>query len=97
VKPIACDLTALAPAERRRHDALRHELKGLRREVRELEHGYAFAYPAERLLEVAEFVTLERRCCPFFDFTLEVSSETDTIVLQLTGAPGVKEFLASQR
>jgi hypothetical protein len=45
------------------------------------------------LAGVAEWIALERRCCPFFRFQLDVEGETGPVWLRLTGA-GVKEFLA---
>jgi hypothetical protein len=40
-------------------------------------------------------VELERRCCPFFSFTLKREVEGH-VWLELTGREGVKEFLATQ-
>jgi len=45
---------------------------------------------------VAEWVSLERLCSPFLDFSLEVGSEQDPIRLNLTGASGIKEFLLTE-
>jgi hypothetical protein len=47
-------------------------------------------------MSVAEFVTLERRCCPFFDFALEVSADAPQVRLKIGGGPDVKEFMRSQ-
>ena len=69
--PIACDLSSLDTGQGlRRRELLRKDV----REVRDLEDGYAFNHSpdASVLLELAEFVALERLCCPFFDFTVEI-------------------------
>jgi hypothetical protein len=65
--------------------------------VRELADGYALRLPAENgmILSVAEFITLERMCCPFFSFELEVGRDEGALWLKLTGREGVKEFLKS--
>lgn len=42
--------------------------------------------------DAAEYVTLERLCCPFFDFALEAKREAGPVWLTLTGREGVKEF-----
>jgi hypothetical protein len=46
-------------------------------------------------VEVAEWITLERRCCSFLTFELDWA-ERDGVVLSLTGGSGVKAFLATQ-
>jgi len=38
-------------------------------------------------------VALERRCCPFFEFTIEVGSEGNSTWLSLAGEEGVKDFI----
>ena len=92
---LACDLGALDPAQRARHSALRAELGTLRIDARELADGDAFSYPAEAdvILKLAEFMTLERRCCPFFDFELEVGAAGSYARLRIGGGPDVQEFL----
>ena len=93
---LACRLDAFDAGERARHDELVLVLQKSVREVRELPDGYAFRLPgdARLLAEIGEWVALERRCCPFLDFDLRWSrSETDPW-LRLTGAKGVKGFLA---
>jgi hypothetical protein len=46
------------------------------------------------VVEIAEWVDLEARCCPFLDFGLGVRGKgTGSVALALTGGPGVKEFL----
>lgn len=96
--PIACDLTAMDAHERDRYEAVREQLDAAVQEVRELSNGYAFRYTADAALVIAaaEFVTLERRCCPFFTFVLEVEAGGGPLWLRLTGGEGVKEFLRSE-
>jgi len=91
----ACRLDALDAAERARHKALWTELQDHVEQVKELKDGYAIRYPADTatILSVAEWVTLERRCCPFFNFALEIEGEKQSAWLRITGQKGVKEFL----
>ncbi|MDQ3748973.1 MAG: MerR family DNA-binding protein [Acidobacteriota bacterium] len=42
-------------------------------------------------LDVAEFITYERLCCPFFNF--EMAVEGENLSLRLKGKEGVKEFI----
>ena len=96
--PIACDMTALNSEQRERHGVLSRQLEQSVAEVEELENGYALRYQASESLwmTVAEYVDLERRCCPFFKFTLEKTPASDSVRLCLTGGEGVKEFLETQ-
>ncbi len=96
--PIACDLTMLDPEQREQHTRLSDELFEGAEEVRELEDGYAFQYRADDTtwMKLAEFVDGERRCCPFFRFTLVMEAEGAAIWLHMTGREGVKEFLKAE-
>lgn len=96
--PIACDMTALSPEQRQRHAVLSGQLLQTAVEVKELQNGYAFRYVSDRQtwLAAAEYVDLERRCCPFFAFALECEPAGGPVWLRLTGREGVKEFLAAQ-
>ena len=51
---------------------------------------------APGFLKVAEWVTLERRCCPFLNFDLAWSAGDESPSLHLGGRHGVKEFLAAE-
>jgi hypothetical protein len=90
--PIACDLTAIPADVRQQH--IEEELRVFQsaQAVQELENGYAFRFAPEMLLPVAQMVENERRCCPFFAFTLELAPGGGPLWLRLTGDEGVKEF-----
>ncbi len=94
--PIACDLKALNDEQRRLHQFIGRKLRGAIREIAELSEGYALRFEPSVLLVVAEFVSLERLCCPFLDFVLEVEREGGPLWLRLTGRQGVKEFLQTE-
>jgi len=97
-QPIACNLFGLTEQQRRRQQELRKLLFDSGQEVRELPDGYAIglAATAANILAAAEFVTLERVCCPFFRFELAVGGEAEPLWLRLTGGKDVKEFLKSE-
>ena len=94
--PIACRPNALDAAERRRQQALLEHVRGIVEAREELADGLAFRLPptVEVLRDVAEWASLERRCCPFLAFTLEWRLD-DTVWIRLTGGPGVTEFLTA--
>jgi hypothetical protein len=95
--PIACNLKALAPAERARHAALSDKLRAAATSRRELPDGIAFNLnPAMvNLREVADWVEAERLCCPFLDFRITLERGGGGLQLSLTGRQGVKDFLLS--
>lgn len=92
---VACRLDAGGLDERR---GQARRLRASIEEVRELEHGLALRFPgdAERALAITEFVSEERRCCPFFAFTLRFEPEEGPIWLEVRGPPGTREFLAEE-
>jgi hypothetical protein len=96
--PVACTLDAFTPEEQKRHSELMATLAPILQSPRELENGYVFPLAAtpEQFVAVAEWITLERKCCPFLQFDLQWPSQMNTPELRLTGGPGVKEFIAAQ-
>jgi hypothetical protein len=65
-------------------------------EIQELPMGYAVGLPNDCavLLQIAEFISLERLCCPFFHFEIQIEPDAGPVWLRLTGRQGVKQFLA---
>ena len=96
--PIACDMSAIEPGLRAGHIATGGRVFRAAEEIRELSDGYAFRLPNESdtLLDAAEFITLERLCCPFLGFALEVGPEGGPAWLRLTGREGVKAFIREE-
>ena len=94
--PFYCDTGALSPAERTRHfDVLGPALVARRQAVRELPDGYEiqFASDKQTFQDLAEYVEVERRCCPFFDITLQMTPEHGPLWVRFTGRPGTKQFI----
>jgi hypothetical protein len=89
---LVCDLSALTPEEREQHSAVFGQLRGLIQEVDESPDGYGLRLADEPgvIRLAAEFIDRERRCCPFFDFTLEVMPDHGPIWLHLSGRDGVQ-------
>ena len=96
--PFACDMTAIAADQRGAHLATIEQLFGIVEALRELPDGYSFRLPndAETLQTAARFITLERLCCPFFGFALEVEREGGEIWLSITGRGEVKPFIMAE-
>jgi hypothetical protein len=95
--PFACDMTAIPAEQRGAHQALiRRLMTEAVEEIRELPNGLTFRFPVEEYEAVTEFIGRERLCCPFLAFSLEVSPERGPLLLRLTGAQGVKEFIRAE-
>jgi hypothetical protein len=90
-----CNLRALTPEERNRHHELTIKLEEARLETQELPNGYALRLDSQSvsLGEIAEWVSNESRCCPFFDFMMEQERDGGARWLKLTGKDGVKDFI----
>jgi hypothetical protein len=97
--PIACRMNALTKEERERSRALRTELTAAITEKRALPNGLSFTWRPDALTfeKAAEWITLERRCCPFLAFDLQwLQGDESAPWLTLTGPKGTREFLAAE-
>jgi len=93
-----CNIKALNPAERERHKQLTDKLIAARRKIVETEKGYEFQYSPSNVLigELADWVAGEGKCCPFFDFHIDLEREGNLPCLRLTGEEGIKPFIRSE-
>ncbi|HEY7613372.1 MAG TPA: hypothetical protein VH764_10280 [Gemmatimonadales bacterium] len=90
-------MTAIPTDKRGAHHALtRRLITEALQEVSELPDGLTFRFPAAEYDAVTEFVGRERLCCPFLTFTIELSPERGPLILRLTGAEGVKDFIRAE-
>jgi len=91
-------MSAIDPGQRAGHVATGRQVFSAAEEIRELTDGYAFRLPplSDVLTKAAEFISLERLCCPFLRFSLEVEPEGGSIWLRLTGREGVKAFVREE-
>ena len=96
--PLACDMTAIAADQRPLHVANSRELFSRIEEFRELPDGYEFrlADNPALLTKLSEFVSLERLCCPFLRFAVEVEAAGGPVWLRLSGREGVKDFIREE-
>jgi len=92
---IVCNLEALTPDERKRAALLRRAIGEATLERAELPDGIALRVRCE-LPILAEWIGLERRCCPFLSFELRWERGEDAPWLELRGPEGTKEFLARE-
>jgi hypothetical protein len=93
-----CNANALNPAERARHKELTDKLMSQRNRIVETEKGYEFQYSpaAISIAELAEWASAESKCCPFFNFHIDLENEGTLLCLRLTGPEGVKAFVRAE-
>ena len=94
--PIVCDASGITDVEKEfwLKDIIPRLYKAVQ-EIQELPDGYAWKLPSdpEILRLVAEDLNMERRCCPFVTYTLEIEPNWGPFWLRMTGGEGVKTFL----
>jgi hypothetical protein len=90
-----CNLNALSPKERAKHEKLGLKVWAARVTTEELEDGYAFQLQKEKisLVELAEWITDEDKCCSFFHFEVEVERNRGPLWLKIRGDEGIKRFI----
>jgi hypothetical protein len=93
-----CNIKALTPEERAHHKQLGDKLMAARKEIVEMEKGYEFQFSPKdvTLAELADWVVNESKCCPFFDFHIDLENEGKLLCLRLTGEEGIKQFIRSE-
>ena len=96
--PPACDLKAFGAGERQRYASLTGQLRSAVIEERELDDGYAFRISTEVFppATIAEWIALERRCCPFFAFDLRFEADQGPVWLHITGPSGAKDIIREE-
>jgi hypothetical protein len=89
-------MTAMTREERGRYEILRGKLEAAVISVAELADGYALRLRDGDIApeELVEWIGFEQKCCPFF--TLTASEQGGSLILLITGAPGVKEFIRAE-
>lgn len=89
--PIACNLKALSPVQRKELSRMGGQGVAAVVASKELPDGYAFQLNLP-VTEVARWIDLWRRCCPFYEFQVDLHGADGSIWLSLRGRPGVKEY-----
>ena len=92
--PIACNLNALTAEQRKELHRFGEQLVNAVIGSREMDDGYAFHVDSARLsaVQLAECIELWRKCCPFYEFQIDLRGEDGALWLSLRGRKGVKEY-----
>lgn len=93
--PIVCSLTAVELDQRREILAA---LRARCAEVRPVENGLRLRFEAAPgvLADIARVIDLERQCCRFLRFQLDVQPGGGPVLLELTGPEGTADFLGAE-
>lgn len=96
--PLVCNMGVFTPAQRESHIQRTTELIQSVQVVQEVADGYEFTFPneSELIIDIAEFISNERLCCPFLKFSLNVFPNSEPVSLTLTGPLGTQEFLRAE-
>lgn len=91
-------MSAIPPDQRPVHQTTSKDLFSRIEEFRELADGYEFRFASgpDLIVKLAEFISLEKLCCPFLKFVIEVEHEGGPVWLRLTGREGVKAFIREE-
>jgi hypothetical protein len=92
---IACNPKAISAEQKPRYAALTKRLRTAARGMQDLPDGYAIRLDSQAITlpEAAEWISMERLCCPFLKFELSTSGNQSEWTLKLTGPAGSKAIL----
>jgi hypothetical protein len=93
---IACNIQAISAAQRPRYNDLVKRLRAAVLDFIELPDGYDYLLDSSEITlpEVAEWISMERLCCPFLTFQLAVAGETSRLTVR--GPDGAKAILREE-
>jgi hypothetical protein len=98
IPAIACDLKAIEVGQRPHYANLMKRLRAAVQERSNRDDGYAYKLDSTgiTLPEVAEWMNMERLCCPFLTLQLSAAGNEESWFLTLTGPEGVKPLLEAE-
>jgi hypothetical protein len=93
----SCNRNALSPGEREKYNQLTDTLASSTEETGELADGYQFRVSSDySLSDLSEWMSYERKCCPFFTFEMQLDRNDGPVWLRLRGEDGVKTFIRAE-
>jgi hypothetical protein len=95
---LTCNINGIPLQERARYGQLVEALRHAIQKRRELPDGYAFQMDTKHMStdQLAEWIELERKCCPFFEFEMHWPPQDGAVWLNLSGPEGVKDFILDE-
>ena len=95
-EPYSCNMGALTEQELADYQQLATRLHSSVQEIKELKNGFAFKLPADAVVSTSQWIAYERKCCPFFDFELEIAKDSGPVWLRISGDKGIKDFIRTE-
>ena len=90
-------MDVFTPAQRENHIQNIAQLFQSVQDIHQVADGYQFMFPYNiELTQLADFISEERLCCPFLEFTLKIEPNAKKVLLTLTGPTGTQEFLREE-
>jgi hypothetical protein len=95
--PLACNLQAINVERRPRYYELAQRLRSALRDRTELADGYRYRIEADAITlpDLAEWIAMERLCCPFLSFHLDIAN-TGEVWIALRGPSIAKAILLEE-
>jgi hypothetical protein len=92
---LVCNLKAISAVERPRYNQLVKRVREAIRDRTEISNGYAFKLDSKTITfpAAAEWIDMERLCCPFLTLQLSAAGNQTHWILTLTGPEGVKPLV----
>lgn len=95
-EPYTCNIAVLTEEELTQYQELATTLRSSVQETKELKNGFAFRLPPDAIVSTTQWIAYERKCCPFFEFELEIAKDSGPVWLRITGDRGIKEFIRTE-
>lgn len=95
----ACNMNALSAEERKQLSAeIAPKLKSSKHVSRELKDGFEIQFLSgrEMLPVVTQWLSMEGRCCPFFNLSMSIKGNGGPLTVRITGENGIKAFIAGE-
>jgi len=89
---LACELDVFSAEENEQHKSSLNEAMAAVRDVREEKDGYIISFSSKNFLTIAEWISLERRCCHFLSFQIRFLGGDEVFWVALSGPAGTKDF-----
>jgi len=90
---LVCKMVGAEKAEKK--ELLKTEIFSQVTKVEEVNNGYIlnFEDKDDILLKLTDYLMIEKECCPFFIFDLNIKPNSNGISLKISGQDGAKEML----
>ena len=95
---LTCNINGIPLQERARYGHLVEALRHAIQKRRELSDGFALLMDTKQIDtgQLAEWIELERQCCPFFEFEIRWTRQNGAVWLNLSGPEGAKDFILDE-